>query len=65
MNIILGFTCDREMDLVFVMDSSASVHEKNPVDGSYDNWELLLHFILGFVHQLTIGPDAFQVGIVR
>jgi len=53
-----------DADIVFVVDSSGSIKDANPADGSYDNWELTLGFIKGFVEQLSIGPDFAQVGMV-
>ena len=41
---ILAPTC-RLIDLCIVIDSSGSIRDNNPKDGSYDNWELLLNFV--------------------
>ncbi len=50
---------------MFVVDNSGSIRDNNPADGSYDNWNLMLEFMAGFVQQLNIGPDNFKVGLVR
>ncbi len=62
---ISGFTCDKKTDLVFVVDSSGSIQDKNPPDNSFDNWELTLQFIANFINQLNIGIDDVRVGLVR
>ena len=36
--------CDL-IDLCVVIDSSGSIRDNNPSDGSYDNWELTLAFV--------------------
>ena len=35
------------VDLCVVLDSSGSIKDRNPTDGSYDNWELILSFVKG------------------
>ena len=39
------FTDCRVIDICFVIDSSGSIRDNNPPDGSYDNCDLLLGFI--------------------
>ena len=46
--------CDL-IDLCIVIDSSGSIRDNNPSDGSYDNWELMLVF----VQEVIIARDAF------
>ena len=48
--------------MVFVVDSSRSIREANPEDGSYDNWALLLDFINTMMGHLDI--DQTRVGLV-
>lgn len=54
-------------DIVFILDSSGSIRDNNPADGSYDNWELALSFISDFVGDFNIGSGStgVQVGLVR
>lgn len=52
-------------DLVFVIDSSGSIRDSNPSDGSYDNWNLILGFLNDFVDRLPISTDDYRVGIVK
>ena len=33
------------IDVCVVIDSSGSIRDNNPADGSFDNWELLLEFV--------------------
>ena len=52
------------MDLCFIVDSSESIRDNNPTDGSYDHWQLQLNFIIDLVDLFDIGPDASRVGLV-
>ena len=52
------------MDLCFVIDSSGSIRDNNPADGSYDNYELQLNFLTDLVRAFTIGQDATRVGAI-
>jgi collagen type VI alpha len=52
-------------DIVFVIDSSGSIRDQNPPDGSYDNYELLLGFVNSIVDKLNIGMNLTRVGAVR
>ena len=54
-----------EVDLVFVLDSSRIIRDQNPADGSYDNWTLLLQFVVNVINKLTIGSTATRVGVVK
>lgn len=44
-------------DLVFVVDSSGSIRDTNPLDKSYDNWNLTLEFMVKLIDQLDIAQD--------
>ena len=48
--------CLLQRDVVFVVDSSGSIREKN-VPGEGDNWEKLLSFLVDVVDRLDIGED--------
>lgn len=50
---------------MFVVDSSGSIRDNNPEDESYDNWELMLDFVVTIVEDLDIGSDKTRVGMVR
>ena len=50
---------------MFIIDSSGSVRDTNPPDGSHDNWRLLLQFVSDIVYRLPIGTDATRVGLIR
>ena len=52
------------VDLVFVVDSSGSIRDNNPDDGSFDNWELILEYIYDVVDVLQIGENFNRVGLV-
>ena len=51
--------------MVFVLDSSGSIRDNNPKDGSYDNWNLLLQFVADVAGRLSIGFSETRVGIVK
>ncbi|KAI0239914.1 Collagen alpha-5(VI) chain [Lamellibrachia satsuma] len=58
--------CENYMaDIVFVIDSSGSIRDLNPRDGSYDNWELLLNFMVTMVDRLNIGLNQGRIGVVQ
>lgn len=40
------------MDIGFIIDGSGSIRDANPVDGSHDNWNLLLNFVAGIINGL-------------
>ena len=52
------------MDLVFVIDSSGSIRDHKPDDGS-DNWNHILQFIVDLVDGLSVGEDKTRVGAVK
>ena len=51
--------------MVFVLDSSGSIRDNNPIDNSYDNWGLLLQFVINIIDYLPVGPNNFRFGVVR
>ena len=55
-------TCDSQVDLCLVIDSSGSIRDNNPPGGTPDNYELQLEFLSDLVKAFSIGPDATQVG---
>ena len=55
--------CDVKVDLCLIIDSSGSIRDHNPRDGS-DNWETQLDFLSDLVGDFTVGPDATRVGAV-
>ncbi|KAI0220298.1 Matrilin-3 [Lamellibrachia satsuma] len=66
MPTFLTGACENYMaDIVFVVDSSGSIRDANPKDGSYDNWELLLNFMVTMVDKLNIGSNQVRIGVVK
>ena len=55
---------DAIVDVVFVVDSSGSIRDNNPPDGSIDNWQLILQYVYGVVQYLDIGESADRIGLV-
>lgn len=51
-------------DIIFLLDSSGSIRDTNPADGSYDNWALMLNFVRNLVDQLNIGENETHVAVV-
>ena len=49
---------------MFVVDSSGSIRDNNPPDGSFDNWNLVLQYIYDVVEFLQIGENLNRVGLV-
>lgn len=56
--------CDVQVDLCLIIDSSGSIRDQNPRDGSVDNWQLQLNFLSDLVGAFTIGPDQTRVGAI-
>ncbi|OAF70851.1 Ribosome biogenesis regulatory protein [Intoshia linei] len=54
--------CANEIDLAFVIDSSGSIRDNNPSDGSYDNWKLVLTFVNDIIN--IIDFSKFKIGVV-
>ena len=52
----LYLECRLERDVVFVVDSSGSIREKN-VPGERDNWAQLLDFLADVADGLDVGED--------
>ena len=46
-----------------MVDSSGSIRDSNPTDGSYDNYDLVKDFIKLMVDQLNIGAFDTRVGL--
>lgn len=50
--------------MVFLIDSSLSIRESNPIDGSLDHWTLILDFVKDVVKRLPVSGDRMRVGLV-
>ena len=55
--------CDTKVDLCLIIDSSGSIRDNKPADGS-DNWNTQLEFLSDLVGDFTVGPDATRVGAI-
>ena len=51
--------------MCFVIDSSGSIRDSNPPDGSRDNWRTILTFVNDIINVFTIGEQDTRVGMVR
>ncbi len=56
--------CEMLLDICLIIDSSGSCRDKNPPDGSYDNWQLLLTFVSNLVDKFEVGRDQTRFGAV-
>ncbi|KAK2149374.1 hypothetical protein LSH36_456g04013 [Paralvinella palmiformis] len=56
--------CDTESDIVFLVDSSASIRDSNPLDDSFDNWQLIKDFIISITMRLPV-EDKIRVGVLK
>ena len=52
------------LDLCVIIDSSGSIRDYNPSDGSYDNWQLQLEFISMLISALYDEIHELQVGAI-
>ena len=52
-----------KVDLCLIIDSSGSIRDNNPRDGS-DNWRTQLDFLSDLVGDFTVGPEATRVGAI-
>ena len=53
--------CEKPLDICLIIDSSGSIRDNNPPDGT-DNWQLQLEFLATLIGAFTIGPDDTRVG---
>ena len=57
-------TCQTKVDLCLIIDSSGSVRDNNPLDGSHDNWQLQLEFFSNLLKNFTIGQNDTRVAAI-
>ena len=55
--------CDTKVDLCLIIDSSGSIRDNNPTDGS-DNWSTQLEFLSNLIGDFTVGAEETRVGAV-
>lgn len=56
-------TLDCLLDVVFIIDSSASIRDTN-VKGGMDNWGLVIDFVDSVVESFNVGPELTHVAAV-
>ena len=61
----LGTSYKSKVDLCFIIDTTDTINSTNPSDGSYDNWNLLIQFVVSLAKTYIIGPNAAQIGLVQ
>ena len=52
--------CREKIDLLLVIDSSGSIRDNNPADGSFDNWQLVKDFLRDLIATFDIGPVSID-----
>ena len=57
--------CAIRGDIVFLLDTSGSIRDKNPDDESYDNFQLLKDFVKNMLDRIDIGPDSNRVAAIQ
>ena len=55
--------CPEKMDVVFLLDHSGSITDRNPKNGSWDNWDLVKSFVVEMVKELVISLENSHVGV--
>ena len=55
--------CEAKLDLCLIIDSSGSVRDNNPLDGS-DNWQLQLEFFSNLLEGFSIGQNDTRVAAI-
>ena len=56
-------TCSIKSDVIFLLDHSGSIRDRNPANGSWDNWELIKDFVVSIVEGLDVGYEKTHVGL--
>ena len=58
----LRVVCHKHADIAIILDHTTSV--VNPARGGWENWNLILDFVVKLVEAFPIGPSMTRVGIV-
>lgn len=57
-------TCNTHVaDVVLVLESSYSIRDMNPANGSYNNWNRILSFVSEITRQLNVASNSVHVGL--
>ncbi len=64
LHVVVIPDCETPVDLCLIIDSSGSIRDNNPADGSYDNWDLQLQFLASLVGAFSISSSGTRVGAV-
>ena len=64
-NDFVFLDCSGKADIAFVLDSSGSIRSANPRDRSFDNWDLMLQFVIQLISRLSISRNNIRVASLR
>ena len=56
--------CREPSDICLIIDASGSIKDMNPLNRSFDNWDLVREFASQLVDYFTVGPTATRFGVV-
>lgn len=56
---------DCDLDIAIIVDSSGSIQDADPADGSYKNWDVIKQFILDFAEYTNQLSTATRLAVVR
>lgn len=56
--------CSKKSDIVFIVDQSGSIVDRNPKNGSWDNWVLVKQFIVKLIQATNVSYDGTHIGLL-
>lgn|SRR6218665_590342 len=56
--------CGKRSDIVFVVDQSGSIVDRNPPNGSWNNWVLIKQFIVQMIRTTNVSYDGTHIGLL-
>lgn len=56
--------CEERADIVFIIDSSRSIRDSEPPDGTTNNWQLVLDFVAEAINGLPVDNGEVRIGVL-